>query len=454
LSNDVPDRRSADSNPQVISHPLRSYRVLMIAPTSFFADYGCHVRILEEAQILRALGHRVTIATYHNGNPVSGLDIRRTLPVPGRRNYEVGSSRHKVVLDALLGLRAIGLLARERYDIIHAHLHEGALIGLVLGRLFRVPMIFDFQGSMTAEMVDHRFLRQKSAFYGALLRLETWINRSASLIFTSSRFAARMLEEDFGCRPEHVRALPDCVNASMFKPAARHDRAELAALRDSLGIPAGRKLIVYLGLLAEYQGTDLLLEAMRRLLQSRSDVHLLLMGFPSVDFYRQHASDLGVGDHVTLTGRVPYSLAPRHLALGDVAVAPKLSLTEGSGKILNYMAVGLPVVAFDTPVAREYLGADGMLASPGDPASLAGCLSEALDANRLTGERLRRRAKENYNWEAAGHQIVEAYRELLGDSAAVRVPVQSLAASPVPGSWRAPFRAFEEERNSWRDDKP
>ena len=49
---------------------IASPRVLMIAPTSFFADYGCHVRILEEARALQAAGHAVTIATYHNGGPV------------------------------------------------------------------------------------------------------------------------------------------------------------------------------------------------------------------------------------------------------------------------------------------------------------------------------------------------------------------------------------------------
>ena len=65
----------------------RNYRVLMIAPTSFFADYGCHVRILEEARILQKLGHSVTIVTYRNGGPVSDLTIRRTLPIPWRQNY-------------------------------------------------------------------------------------------------------------------------------------------------------------------------------------------------------------------------------------------------------------------------------------------------------------------------------------------------------------------------------
>ncbi len=61
----------------------------MVAPTSFFADYGCHVRILEEARILQGLGHEVTIVTYRNGRDLPGLNIERTLPIPWRRHYEV-----------------------------------------------------------------------------------------------------------------------------------------------------------------------------------------------------------------------------------------------------------------------------------------------------------------------------------------------------------------------------
>ena len=71
-------------------HPRR-YSILSIAPTSFFYDYGCHVRILEEALALQKLGHRVTICTYNSGNDVDGLDIRRTAPIPWRKGVEVGS---------------------------------------------------------------------------------------------------------------------------------------------------------------------------------------------------------------------------------------------------------------------------------------------------------------------------------------------------------------------------
>jgi len=408
----------------------------MLAPTSFFADYGCHVRILEEARTLQKLGHRVTIATYYNGNDVPGLDIRRTLPIPWRRHYLVGSSKHKIAFDALLGLKTLELLLRGRYDVIHAHLHEGALIGLVLGRLFRVPVVFDFQGSLTGEMLDHHFLRPGGLPYRFFRWLEAQIVRHAPVILTSSAHAAQLLQDEFGCRPDRIQILPDCVNADVFRPADTYPAGELAALRAALGIPAERKLIVYLGLLAEYQGTGLLLEAMACILAQRQDVHLLLMGFPNEMHYQLQARRLGIESHVTFTGRVPYGDAPRYLALGDVAVAPKLSLTEGAGKLLNYMAVGLPTVAFDTPVARQYLGNDGLFAVKGDPVSLAERLLEALfPAAGATAEmagrgwRLRQRAERLFSWQAAGEQINALYCALTGRAAGLAASQADLAQS-------------------------
>lgn len=403
----------------------RSFRVMMIAPTSFFADYGCHVRILEEARILQKLGHRVTIVTYRNGNDVPGLDIRRTLPIPWRREYEVGSNRHKIAFDALLGLKTLELLVRERFDVIHAHLHEGALIGLVLGRLFGIPVVFDFQGSLTGEMVDHKFLSEKSRFFAPLLRLETWINRSAHAVLTSTANAERLLVDRFGCDPERVQTLPDSVNADVFRPAETYPDGELVALRASLGIPTDRRLIVYLGLLAEHQGTNHLLRAMQLVVQRKENVHLLLMGFPGVPVYQRLAHDLGIGDFVMMTGRIPYAEAPKYLALGDVAVAPKLSATEGAGKLLNYMAVGLPTVAFDTPVAREYLGLDGVFARRGDVENLAERISNCLFSQRETtefakrsGDILRRRVLRSFRWKIAGQQAMDVYIKLTKKSKA------------------------------------
>jgi glycosyltransferase involved in cell wall biosynthesis len=103
------------------------------------------------------------------------------------------------------------------------------------------------------------------------------------------------------------------------------------------------------------------------------------MGYPGVDSYGNLAATLGIAGHVSLPGRIMYKDLHAYLALGDVAVAPKMSETEGSGKIPNYMAMGLPIVTFDTPVSREYLGEIGIYARLGSAADLAEKLQLALE---------------------------------------------------------------------------
>ncbi len=388
----------------------------MIAPTSFFADYGCHVRILEEARILQKLGQRVKIVTYYKGRNLDGLEIERTPPLPWHAEYEVGSSRHKYAFDVLLAGKSLQVALRFRPDVIHAHLHEGALIGAVLSRLTGAPLVFDFQGSMTSEMIDHKFLRRDGLTYPFWRWLEAQINHWPHLILTSSQLATRLLQDEFDVPKGRVQALPDCVNVEVFRPRCPEDEAEVVALKTQWGIPLERTVVVYVGLLAEYQGTGLLLQAAHRVLQMRRDVHFLIMGFPSVELYRAQAAALGLNDHVTFTGRMPYQDLPAHLRLGDIAVAPKISATEGQGKLLNYLACALPVVAFDTPVNREYLSDYGIYARAGDAEALAAALLQfmvAPDHGRELGQRLRQRAEACFAWEEAGARLLTIYQSLL-----------------------------------------
>jgi glycosyltransferase involved in cell wall biosynthesis len=388
-----------------------TYKVLMVAPTSFFSDYGCSVRILEEAKILQDRGNKLTICTYRNGTDLAGLTIQRTPSIPFRERYEVGSSLHKIGFDLLLFWTVLFSALRQRPDLIHAHMHEGTLIGLLVGRLLGIPVVFDFQGSLTAEMVDHKFLNPKSIFYRPLRWLESTIDQKVPAILTSSHNAKRLLVNDFGCNPENVHTVPDCVNTKEFYPAHEGEQAALVERKSALGIPAGRRVVAYLGLLADYQGTDLLLEAAVHLVQQRENVHFLIMGFPAVHQYQLKAIQLGVDNHVTFTGKIPYQQAREFLAMGDIAVAPKLSATEGSGKILNYMAMGLPTVAFDVPVSREYLGDLGIYAEPADPQSLAEALYKGLfdDEHNSTGRSLRQLAKERFSWDRAADRILQTY---------------------------------------------
>jgi glycosyltransferase involved in cell wall biosynthesis len=388
---------------------------MIVAPTSFFSSYGCHVRIAEEADALRQLGHRVTVVTYRNGQRWNGLQIERTLPIPWRTNYEVGSSRHKIAFDALLGLKVMEVALRERPDIIHAHLHEGALVGFPAHLVTRAPLIFDFQGSLTDEMVDHHFLNPAGVFFGPALRLEKAINNLPDAVIASSQRAVRLLREKYGCAKQMVSVVPDCVNCDVFRPAVTSSDERLA-LKAALGIPSHHKIVAYLGLLAEYQGTGLLLEAAAEITRVRSDVHFLIMGYPGVEAYQLRAAHLGVSQFTTFTGKINYEEAPRYLSLGDVAVAPKLSATEGVGKVLNYMAMAMPTVAFDTEVSREYLGDAGMYALPGDSHDLARALLEVLDDTTCAQHRgavLRQRVLDVYTWQKAGKDIVDIYETCL-----------------------------------------
>lgn len=396
----------------------RSYNVLMLAPTMFFADYGAHVRILEEARVLRKLGHQVTLLAYPNGRDIAGLDVRRCWGVPFNYRVIVGSSRHKIYLDAMLALKAVShiLRAAPPPDIIHAHLHEGGLLGWLISKLTGAPLIFDFQGSLTSEMLDHHFISRESPFFRPLRWLEERIDHMAQAVLTSSHHAANLLTQHFHVPSGRVHPTPDCVNADEFDPE-RIPPAEIEALKARLGIPAGKTVIVYLGLLAEYQGTGKLLEATAALRAERDDFHLLLMGYPNEEAYRIQAQAMGLGEVVTVTGKIPYEQAAQHLAAGDVAVAPKISATEGSGKILNYMSMALPTVAFDTPVGREYLGHGGLYAEELTSAALAEALRRALDmppaARMHRGRYLRQRASTLFSWDRVGQQIELVYGAVL-----------------------------------------
>jgi glycosyltransferase involved in cell wall biosynthesis len=137
---------------------------------------------------------------------------------------------------------------------------------------------------------------------------------------------------------------------------------------------------------------------------------------------------LGVADHVTLPGRIMYRDLHAYLALGDIAVAPKMSATEGAGKISNYLAMGLPVVAFDTPVSREMLGNIGRYARYGDVQSLAEEIITLMDDPRemeILSAASRARAIREHSWALGALQIQAIYERTLARRAGLPLP-------PVP----------------------
>lgn len=391
-------------------------RVLMIAPTSFFSDYGGHIRILEEIRALGDRGVEVAVVTYYKGNDVPGIDIRRTAPLPWHTDYEVGSSRHKIAFDAYLAGQALREFRRFRPDIVHGHMHEGALIGGALSRLFGTPLVFDYQGSLTAEMVDHHFLNPRGPVYPWAYRLEAAITRRLpQAILASSGQAVALLRDQFRVPAERIHALPDCADTTRFDPALFPYAPGDHPLRRQLGLAEGVTVVGYLGLLTDYQGIPHLIESAVELKRRGENVHFLVMGYPNAERYQTIAGWRGVADVMTFTGRVPFADAPYHLAACDIAVAPKMSTSEGSGKLLNYMAMALPIVAYDTAVNREYLDELGVYAQPGDVGSFTEAIARLLhnpDERAELGPLLRRRAAERFSWPAAAQRIEEIYESL------------------------------------------
>lgn len=383
-------------------------RIMMIAPTPYFADRGCHVRIYEEARALIAQGCDVRIATYHIGRDMPGIPTLRIPHVPWYRRLTAGPSWQKPFLDILLFVKALSTARSFRPHVLHAHLHEGAFVAMLLKLLLRIPLVMDFQGSLTVECRDHGFFKQGSLLERLFAAVERLVNNAADAIITSSTAGAEMLITEWGLPHGKVTAVIDGVDTGLFRPFPRGD------IRSRFQISDETPLVVYLGVLNEYQGLDLLLDAMGILKQQGSPVRFLVMGYPE-EGYRCKAAQMGLSDMALFAGRIEYAQAAAYLSAGDIAVSPKLSRTEANGKLFNYMACGLPTVVFDTPVNREILGDCGVYAAYADTGDLARQIAALISdcgRRKTLSEMTRRKAVTEHSWAARSSSMMTIYKKI------------------------------------------
>ncbi len=391
-------------------------RILMIAPTPYFADRGCHVRIYEEARALAGLGHDVRVATYHLGRDMPGIPTYRIAAVPWYKKLSAGPSWHKPYLDILLFFKALFAARKFRPHILHAHLHEGAFIGVFLKKILQIPLVFDCQGSLTTEIVDHGFVKPGSITYGFFRFIEKHINRRADFIITSSGAGSAELIEKWKVKSHKVRSVIDGVDCGIFRPYPKEDARVEADLRN------GAPVAVFLGVLNRYQGLDILLDVAEIFKEKGLPLHFLVMGFPEAR-YRRIAEERGIADRITFTGRIDYAKAPFCLSAGDIALSPKISLSEANGKLFNYMACGLPTVAFETPVNREILGDAAVYARYGDAADFASCIEMLVNdecRRRELGRTAREKAEREHSWRARGKQLERVYQRILTNNRNLR----------------------------------
>ncbi len=380
-------------------------RVLHVLDHSIPLHSGYTFRTLSLLREQRKLGW----LTFHLTSPkhtspfvaeedVDGWHFYRTPPakpavrLPGLNEWALVSQIEKRLLQ----------VAREvKPDVLHAHSPVlNVLAALRVGRQLGIPVVYEVRAFWEDAAVDHGTTTEGSARYRLTRWLETRALRQVDHVFT----ICEGLRSDIVARgivSSGVTVIPNAVDINTFEVGGQADQQ----LVSSLGL-SDKTVIGFIGSFYAYEGLDLLLDALPRLLQERSDVRVLLVGGgPQEAALKAQAERLGLARHVVFTGRVPHSDVKRYYDLVDVLAYPRHSmrLTElvTPLKPLEAMAQGRLFIASDVGGHRELVvhKKTGWLFKAGD----AGALAEAALA--LLGQRDQWPALR-----AAGRHYVESER--------------------------------------------
>ena len=391
-------------------------KILVIAPTPFFSDRGTHIRILEEAYALEGRGHEITLATYHIGKELpedlhSKIDVRRIRRwLFWYKKLEAGPDWQKIILDLLLIKKVFFLARTKRPEVIHAHLHEGVLIGWIVQKMLfwrKIKLVADFHGSLTKEMVSHAYLKQ-SLLQKLFRAVEVWIDNMGGVAVASSWDNA--LEISAIRKEGEVTVLPDGTRLRMFEGLPSRE-----VLRETYTVPEDKVVVTYTGALIPNKGIKLFLEAIPLLATKYTEVHFVVAGFP-VDQITDYTSTEVFKKRVTIVSPLPYYDLPKVLRMSDIGVDPKdASVRQASGKTLQYMGAGLPVAVFDTENNREYLADGGTYAKEATAESLALAIGELIESSELRQSRGRicRERAEAFSWEHTAELAEGLYQTIL-----------------------------------------
>ena len=391
-------------------------KIIHVAPTPFFANRGCHIRIKNEIDALQGVvaGVEIILCTYHHGNHVAGIDTRRIPPIPGYTQTSAGYSPYRFIADILLLWLVLKTVWLEKPKLLHCHLHEGALIGwCVKVVLFwrKLPVLMDMQGSLTGELEAYQSFQRFPRVLRFFRVIETFVYRLPDYIICSSDRSRELLIHDFGVVSDKTIVSGDMIPRTFFKT----DReANLSKIKNN--IPKDRRVIIYTGSLLPGKGIDDIVEMLPTLIDKHDDLFFILAGYPET-LLRSRIIEMGLSSHCMIPGEIPYAELAIWLSTAQVALEPKGALSgEASGKVIHYMAAGVPVVCYDLPNNRSLLQDFGFYARPGDVNDFTRCILDVLDQPESAFNRAKKAkvvVQSRFSQDRIGIQLEQIYKRLI-----------------------------------------
>jgi glycosyltransferase involved in cell wall biosynthesis len=370
-------------------------------------------RVWQEANALRAAGYTVSIicptgkgyeAKYEE---IDGIAIHRyDLPMEAE-----GAAGYAIEYAAALFWTFVlswRVFLTRGFDVIHA-CNPPDLFFLIGGffRLFGRKFVFDHH-DINPELYEAKFGR-RDFFWKLMVALERWTFRTANVSIATNESYKRIAVERGGMDPDRV-----------FVVRSGPSLERLRILPPDESLKRGRKhLVGYVGVMGRQEGIDLLLEAVRCVVHEhgRRDIHFgLVGGGTSLEEMKALAARLDIADYVTFTGRVPDAQLLAMLNTADVCVNPDIAndMNDKStmNKIMEYMALGKPIVQFDLAEGRFSARDASLYAGKNDPADMAAKVIELVDdpARRARmGEFGRRRVESELEWRYEVPKLLAAY---------------------------------------------
>lgn len=286
-------------------------------------------------------------------------------------------------------------------------------------RLLGLPVVFD-QHDLSPEIFQARSGRSSGVLLRLLLLFERWSYAWATHVVTTNESYRQVALTRGGRRPDQVTVVRNGPDTTRMRPTG--PRPELRAGR--------RFLCCYLGIMGPQDGVDLLLEAFAVLVHrdGRRDCQLALLGYgESLPALRELAVKLAVDDLVTFTGRVDDAAIESWLSTADIGVCPDpfspLNDVSTMIKVVEYLAYGVPVIAFDLTETRVSASDAAVYVTKNDIAGMAEAIRALLDDPDRRGRLAaagRRRAVEVLDWRVQADRYTALYRDLTDKSASRR----------------------------------